>query len=156
MNWTERYRQSHNNWCKAKGPGFYEASGGDSMKVPYPCVTKANGLTLAICKFLEWEGHRATRINVSGRLIDKQIPVQGGLLTIKKWQSSTTRRGTADISATIKGRAVMIEIKVGKDKPSVYQLAEQQKERDSGGVYEFIHTIQEFFEFYDMFLLSLK
>jgi hypothetical protein len=143
MTWTERYRLSHNNWCKAKGPGFYEASGGDSMKVPYPCVTKANGLTLAICKFLEWEGHRSTRINTAGRM------VEGRYIT------STTRRGTADISATIKGRAVMLEIKVGKDKASVYQLAEQKKERDSGGVYEFIHTIQEFFEFYDRFLLSL-
>ena len=49
----------------------------------------------------------------------------------------------------------MIEIKVGKDKPSVYQLAEQQRERNAGGMYEFIHTIQEFFDFYDKLLNKL-
>jgi hypothetical protein len=93
---------------------------------------------------LEWEGHRATRINTAGRI------VAGRYIT------STTRKGTADISATIKGRAIMIEIKVGKDKPSVYQLAEQQRERNAGGMHEFIHTIQEFFIFYDQLLESFN
>ena len=143
MTWTQRYRQSHNDWCKRQSPAFFEASGGNSMKVTYPCVTKSNGLTTAICKYLEWEGHRATRINTAGRI------VAGRYIT------STTRKGTADISATIKGRAVMLEIKVGKDKPSAYQLAEQQRERAAGGIYEFIHTIQEFFDFYDELLSNI-
>jgi hypothetical protein len=64
----------------------------------------------------------------------------------------TTRKGTADISATIRGKSVMIEIKVGRDKPSPYQLAEQQKERAAGGIYEFVSGPDEFFSLYDSLL----
>jgi hypothetical protein len=56
-----------------------------------------------------------------------------------KFIPSATRKGTADISATIKGRSVMIEIK----------LAEQQRERQAGGIYEFVHTPEEFFIIFD-------
>jgi hypothetical protein len=66
-----------------------------------------------------------------------------------KFIPSATRKGTADISATIKGRSVMIEIKVGKDKPRPEQLAEQQKERHAGGIYEFVSTPDEFFLLFD-------
>jgi hypothetical protein len=43
----------------------------------------------------------------------------------------------------------MIEIKVGKDKPRPEQLAEQQRERQAGGIYEFVHTPEEFFIIFD-------
>jgi hypothetical protein len=66
-----------------------------------------------------------------------------------KFIPSATRKGTADISATIKGRSVMIEIKVGKDKPRPEQLAEQQRERQAGGIYEFISTPEQFFTLFD-------
>jgi hypothetical protein len=105
-----------------------------------PVVTKANGLTNFICNYLNWSGHRATRINVSGRKVKD------------KWIRSTTRKGTADISATINGKSVMIEIKIGRDKPSLDQLAEQIKERNAGGIYEFISSVDEFFMLYDKVL----
>jgi hypothetical protein len=140
MSWTQRYKQAHNDWVKRTNPVYFDAAGGNSMKVSYPCVTKSNGLTSAICKYLEWEGHRATRINTAGRIVNG------------RYITSTTRKGTADISATIKGRAIMLEIKVGKDRPSEYQLAEQQRERNAGGIYEFIHSIDEFFALYDQLL----
>jgi hypothetical protein len=66
-----------------------------------------------------------------------------------KFIPSATRKGTADISATVKGKSVMIEIKVGKDKPRPEQLAEQQRERQAGGIYEFVHTPEEFFLLFD-------
>jgi hypothetical protein len=66
-----------------------------------------------------------------------------------KFIPSATRKGTADISATIKGRSVMIEIKTGKDKPRPEQLAEQQRERQAGGIYEFISTPEQFFTLFD-------
>ena len=69
-----------------------------------------------------------------------------------KWTYSQTRKGTADISATIKGRSVMIEIKVGRDKASDYQLREQELERKAGGVYEFISNPEQFILWYDLFL----
>jgi hypothetical protein len=123
-----------------KYPAGFIAAGGHTQKVDFPCVAKANGLTKAIIKFLTWRGHRATRINVSGRVING------------KYVHSTTRRGTADISATINGKSVMLEIKSGKDKPSEHQIKEQILERDSGGVYEFIYNINGFFDWYDGFV----
>ena len=43
----------------------------------------------------------------------------------------------------------MIEIKTGKDKPRPEQLAEQQRERQAGGIYEFVHSPEEFFAIFD-------
>jgi hypothetical protein len=62
---------------------------------------------------------------------------------------SSTRKGSADISCTIFGKAVQIEIKVGRDKPRPDQLTEQIRERKAGGIYEFIGTPEQFFELYD-------
>lgn len=143
-----RYQQAHENFFKQEYPQAY-ASNHYSPPV-YPKTNTSNGLTQYIVKFLNWSGHRATRINVSGRLIEgAEKQASGTVLTVKKWLPSSTRKGTADISATIRGRSVMIEIKTGKDVPSENQLKEQERERRSGGIYEFIHTVEEFFVLYD-------
>lgn len=85
-----------------------------------------------------------------GRLIDGvEKQPSGAKIGVKKWLPASTRKGTADISATIKGRSVMIEIKVGRDKPRPDQLSEQTRERKAGGIYEFIGTPEDFFEIYD-------
>jgi hypothetical protein len=137
MDWKERYRAAHRLHFARKYPmamstGYFTAN--------MPNVNKANGLTTFILNFLEWSGHRATRISSAGRVVNgRYIP-------------GTTRKGTADISATIKGRSVMIEIKVGRDRPSEYQLAEQARERAAGGIYEFISTPEQFFELYETLL----
>jgi hypothetical protein len=137
MDWKERYRAAHRLHFARKYPaamatGYFTAN--------MPNVNKANGLTTLILNFLEWSGHRATRISSAGRVVNgRYIP-------------GTTRKGTADISATIKGRSVMIEIKVGRDRPSEYQLAEQARERAAGGIYEFISTPDQFFELYETLL----
>jgi hypothetical protein len=44
----------------------------------------------------------------------------------------------------------MIEIKVGADRPRIEQLAEQQRERQAGGIYEFISTPEGFFLLFDL------
>lgn len=109
-----------------------------------PKVASSNGLTRFILTYLTWMGHRCTRISSTGRMIGK--PGQ------QRYIPGTTRRGAADLSATINGRSVMLEVKVGTDKPSEYQLREQELERKAGGIYEFIHDPQEFFEVYDKVL----
>lgn len=135
MNWKQRYQQAHEHWFKNNTPTAY--ADGHYCQPKYPDVRKANGLTLFICNYVNWMGYRATRITTTGRVV-------GG-----RYIFGQTRRGTADVSATIKGKAVMIEIKVGADRPSKYQLAEQEKERKSGGIYEFVSNPEQFFELYD-------
>lgn len=139
--WKPRYEQAHRKAQLTNSPSAVKDHG--YLKTTYPDTDKANGLTKAVIQFLLWEGHRATGISSAGRMVNgKYIP-------------GRTRRGAADVSATIEGRSVMIEIKVGKDKPSEYQLREQQLEIKAGGQYWFIHTFDEFLEYYDSFLLTL-
>ncbi len=131
----DRYQAAHENDFKAKYPQAYAS--GNYFTPKMPDTNKANGLTLAIVNFLLWSGHRATRVSSAGRMIKgKYIP-------------GSTRKGAADISATIKGRSVMFEIKIGADKPSEYQLREQALERKAGGQYEFVKTFEEFICIYD-------
>ena len=133
----ERYCQAHErNFNQvAKDAGHY-------FKPTMPDCNKSGGLQQVIIKFLLWNGHRATRISSAGRKIGD------------KWIPGTTRKGTADISATIKGRSVMLEVKVNLDKPSSDQLREQELERRAGGVYEFVKTFEQFLVFYDKFIQS--
>jgi len=134
----QRYNAAHLRWQELTYPSAFKA--GFTHDPSMPITTKANGLTKFIINYLNWSGHRATRINVSGRKVGD------------KWIRSTTRKGTADISATINGKSVMIEIKICKDKASEHQLAEQIKERSAGGIYEFISSVDEFFLLYDNLL----
>jgi hypothetical protein len=136
----QRYNAAHLKWQEITYPSAFKA--GYTHDPAMPVVTKANGLTNFITNYLNWSGHRATRINVLGRKVKD------------KWIRSTTRKGTADISATVAGKSVMIEIKVGMDKPSPEQLAEQIKERNAGGIYEFISSVDEFFLLYDKIMLN--
>ena len=138
MTSKQRYQQAHEKWFKET----YQTAYADGHYAPpkYPITTKANGLTLFICNYINWMGYRATRINTMGRKIGN------------KWIKGTTRRGSSDVSSTVLGRSIMWEIKVGKDSPRKEQLAEQAKERKAGGEYYFTHSPEQFFEQYDEFL----
>lgn len=147
-NWKDRYNEAHRINSVKRYPNVVR----DGLYSP-PVIPKyktANGLTKLICNFLMWSNCHATRVASSGRLVDGVEKTESGLLlSTKKWIPSTTRKGTADVRAIIKGRAVDIEIKVGKDKPSEFQLREQQLVTQAGGYYYFIHTPEEFFAIYD-------
>jgi hypothetical protein len=151
MIWKLRYQQAHQKHFQNAYPNAWKDGLYTNPQIPNPKT--ANGLTKIVNNFLNWEEHRSTRINVSGRLIDgTEKQPSGVVLHVKKWMPSTTRRGTADISATINGKAVMLEIKVGNDKPSEFQIAEQIRERRAGGIYEFLSTPEQFFALYDFIL----
>ena len=137
-NWKQRYNEAHLKHTTERTPSVVK----DGHYSP-PIITKvvtANGLTRFIENYINWMGWRATRINTTGRVV-------GG-----KYIYGTTRRGTADISATVKGRSIMFEVKAGSDKPSEHQLKEQAKERAAGGEYFFVSTPEQFFEYLDEFL----
>lgn len=149
-----RYATAHELNFATMYPTVY--ADGHYFKPDMPDVRTANGLTNAIVKFLLWHQHRATRINSAGRIIKgPQRQASGVTLLTAKYIPGATRKGAADISATIKGRSVMLEIKINADKPSEYQLREQALERKAGGCYEFIKTWDEFIFWYDNFILQL-
>jgi len=149
-----RYQQAHEQDFKANYKQAYDS--GHYFKPVMADCRKANGLTQSIVKFLLWSGHRATRIASSGRIVKcPERQPSGTVLQTAKYIPGSTRKGTADISATVHGRSVMLEVKVGKDKPSPEQLREQELEQRAGGQYWFVHNFEEFLEFYDKFLITL-
>ena len=153
MTARQRYCEAHRKWQELKYP-FLIKDGHYSQPV-WPKVATANGLTKAIISFLTWRGHRATRINSTGRIIKApERQASGVSLMTAKYIPGTTRRGTADISSTIAGRSVMWEVKIGADRPSEYQLLEQQREQAAGGLYIFVKTFDQFLDEYDKIVLK--
>jgi hypothetical protein len=145
----------------------------EAMLESYPNVPKyalsafkyedktANGLTKCIIEFLQLSNHQAERINTMGRPIDnrKQVTdVIGRTKTIGSmtWGKSTATKGSADISATIQGRSVKIEVKIGADKQSEDQKVYQANIEKSGGKYWIAKNFDDFIKKYDDFLESLK
>ena len=109
--------------------------------IPRECVAKfhfedktANGLTNLICKWINFKGGNARRVNTGGIYNPKT----------QKYRRSGATNGAADISATWHGKSLQIEIKAGKDKPREDQLRQQARERRAGGIYEFVHNFDEF------------
>jgi hypothetical protein len=144
MNFREHYVNAHKKWFAKEYPqawkdGFYSPP-------KFPNINKANGLTQWVLNFVNWNGYRATRISSAGRYIPGNT-YEGGMFI-----PGSTRKGTADISCTIKGLALMVEIKTGRDKPSPEQLKEQAKEIAAGGRYEFVSHPDDFIKIYNQLL----
>lgn len=117
----------------------------------YPKTATANGLTNAICNYINWCGGIGNRINVMGRLVEgTERTESGAIFTKKKFIKSSTLKGTSDIIATLpNGKTWHIEIKVGKDKPRPEQLKMQERIRKTGSYYDFISDMSQFFMLYD-------
>ncbi len=131
--------------------------------IPQPKYSdkSANGLTRCVIDWLQLNGWQAERINTMGRPIDnrKQVTdVVGRKKTIGSmtWGKSTATRGSADISATIMGRSVKIEIKYGKDRQSADQKKYQNMIERSGGVYIIVKTFDQFYQWYNDYLNGIK
>ncbi|MDY6382152.1 MAG: hypothetical protein SPL06_02565 [Bacteroidales bacterium] len=116
--------------------------------------TTANGLTKCIIAFIKSKGGFAERHNVTGRIIDRRTTftdVLGHKKTIGgyEWVRGSETIGSADIHATIKGRTIMIEVKIGKDKQSKAQMKYQQDIERAGGLYVIAHNFEEFKYWYN-------
>jgi hypothetical protein len=117
----------------------------------------ANGLTRAIIDFLRFSGHQAERINCVGKMIDNtqiMTDVLGDKRSIGsvRWLPSSGQKGTADISCVIYGRAVKIEIKIGKDRQSEDQKRYQSDIERAGGLYWLVKTFDQFIDLYNELL----
>lgn len=100
----------------------------------------ANGLTRCIVDYIRFRGGQAERINTTG------IPVQQRGRIV--WRKSNATKGSADISATIAGRSVKIEIKIGPDRQSEAQRRYQAAIEQAGGLYFIAKDFNTFVEWF--------
>ncbi len=100
----------------------------------------ANTLTRQIIRFIQRHGGQAERIAIMG----KPQRVAGRI----QWVRSAMTVGTADISATIQGRSVKIEVKIGSDRQSEAQRNYQRQIEAAGGIYYIAKDYESFIEWY--------
>lgn len=122
--------------------------------------TTANGLTSCVCDYLKFAGWQAERINTMGVAranykIDPHTGKRIGDAVGVTWTKGGSTPGSADISATIHGRSVKIEVKM-KDRQSEAQKQYQQAIEAAGGQYWLIHNMTEFFQQYDFFITKIR
>ena len=114
----------------------------------------ANGLTKCIIEFLNMiDGSHGERISSEGRVIDDrqtvvnaigQTVTKGSIKRIK----SSGQIGTADISATILGRSVKIEVKIGNDRQSEAQKEYQRQIENAKGYYVIAKDFETFYNWF--------
>jgi hypothetical protein len=109
----------------------------------------ANGLTRCIIDYLTLHGYQAERISTTGRMVDNTKTFTNVLgitkqIGSKKWIKGSGTKGSADISATIKGKSVKIEVKIGKDRQSEHQKKYQESIEKSGGLYLIATSFEQF------------
>ncbi len=102
----------------------------------------ANGLTRCIIDFIKLRGGQAERVSIMGRPIKQ---ANGNYMFGK----SHMTKGTADISATIRGRSVKIEVKIGADRQSDAQRKYQADIERAGGLYYIAKDFERFVEWYN-------
>lgn len=113
----------------------------------------ANGLTRCIIDYIRFKGGQAERINTTGMPVDTRQEVTDilgrrhmiGSLT---WRKSGNTVGSADISATIRGKSVKIEVKIGHDKQREAQRQYQKTIEMAGGVYYIAKDFTSFVDWY--------
>ncbi len=114
---------------------------------------KANNLTKCIIDWIRLNGYQAERISVTGRYVDNTKIVTDVIgrqrrIGSRKWIPGTMQKGSADISATINGRSVKIEVKIGRDRQSDAQKNYQQQVEGAGGIYIIARNFEEFLTWY--------
>jgi hypothetical protein len=110
----------------------------------------ANGLTKTITSFIQFNGFQAERINTMGTARENKR-TDGKVIGVT-WTKGTSTAGSADISATIRGRSVKIEVKIGKDRQSDAQKRYQESIERAGGVYMIARDFDSFVEWFDEFV----
>lgn len=152
--WKSELKRMMFSEMKAKYPEAYKAGGGDTWNLNIPSEKTANGLTRLIMRFLKLKGHYANRVNTQGQMRGAKISryeaytnkaVYGNEA---RWVKGQTTRGTPDIDAIIYGRAVQIEVKIGKDKMSEHQIEQKYLIEEAGGLYFVARDMQSFYDWY--------
>ena len=106
---------------------------------------KSNELTSNIIRYIKLEGGQAERVNNIARKING------------RFVRSNMTKGTADIHATIPikikdkifGLSVKIEVKIAKDKQSIFQKEYQKEVEKAGGIYYIAKDYHSFYRWYN-------
>jgi len=133
-----------------------------SMNPKYIALTEwadnsANSLTKSIHYYINATGNQAERIGNQGQYREgNKIQVGTGEIAYTKqlpgkWTPGQGTKGTADISATINGKSVKIEVKQ-KDKQSDVQKKYQESIEKAKGVYVIMRNFDDFVVWYDDFI----
>lgn len=114
----------------------------------------ANGLTRCIVDYIKLKGGQAERVNTMGVPLDTRrevTDIMGHRRTIGgiEWRKGGGTVGSADISATIRGRSVKIEVKVGKDRMSAAQRQYKATIEAAGGLYYIARDFTGFVKWYN-------
>jgi len=156
MNWKEELKQMKLQELQRKFPAAYQASGGEDYILKPISDKTANGLTKCIIDWITLKGGYANRINTQGQARVHKVP-RYNILTGKteyrdsvQWTPSTTRIGTPDIDAIIQGKAVKIEVKIGKDKLSPAQIKHLEDIAKAGGLYFVAKDMESFINWYKL------
>lgn len=135
-----------------------------AIPIPKYSDRSSNGLTKCVIDWINFNGYQAERINSTGRQLDTRkttIDATGMTRTIGsvKWIKGSSQIGTADVSATIRGRSVKIEIKckaTGDDYQSQGQKDYQSQIERAGGIYIIVRTFQGFYDWYSKFISGVS
>jgi hypothetical protein len=138
----------------------------ETLKTKYPSMNpnylpstdwsdnSANSLTKSIIFYINATGNQAERIGNQGQYREgNKIQVGTGEIAYTKqlpgkWTPGQGTKGTADISATINGKSVKIEVKQ-KDKQSDVQKKYQESIEKAKGVYVIMRNFDDFVVWYD-------
>ena len=124
------------------------------VKTPKYDDSTANGLTTCIIDFLNMmDGTHAERISNEGRTIDTRKTITNVVGQVRQIGSikrikSSMQLGTADISATILGRSVKIEVKIGNDRQSLNQKEYQRQIENAKGYYVIAKDFETFYNWF--------
>lgn len=99
----------------------------------------ANKLTKCIVDYITFCGGFASRVSTTGQYRND----------IKKWIPGTVKKGMPDVTGTLKGRSLFIEVKIGRDKMSEDQKKVKRQIENSGGLYFIAKNFTDFKEWLD-------
>ena len=160
MKGTEQLKELALMQLKDKHPNIPE----HALARPFYTDKTSNGLTKCVVHFIRLRGYQAERINSTGRLLERKsksmsIFHSSRNINTGKWIKGSSTNGTADISATIKGRSVKIEIKC-RATGDHYQSADQKKYQKeverAGGIYIIVRDFDSFLEWFKTFIRDGK
>jgi hypothetical protein len=150
----DKLKELYLSYSKIKNPSLP-----DYARCYPPYFSKSsttNGLTKCIIAYIRLNGWQAERISTTGRIIDKTKIVTDSVgfqrqIGSKEWIKGTGTKGSGDISATISGKSIKIEIKneKTKDRQSIDQKKYELTIDFSGGIYYIAKNFNDFVTWFD-------